>query len=148
MSRKIILLIIIAIYLAGCATAPEETLPLDAPTPEPAPTDAPTPEPIPTDAPTATPLPEPGTLEEISIVFDDETGTLEEISIVFDNLFPEGIEYDENGERFLLGSMTERRIFQVFDDGTFEPLVDDPDLIRFLRKQQMNRLLFRKTIWK
>jgi len=56
----------------------------------------------------------------------------DEIIVVFDNLFPEGIEYDENGERFLLGSMSERTIFQVFDDGTFEPFIEDPDLIECL----------------
>jgi len=52
----------------------------------------------------------------------------DEIIFDFDNLFPEGIEYDENGERFLLGSLKERTIFQVFDDGTIEPFLEDPDL--------------------
>ena len=53
----------------------------------------------------------------------------DEIIFDFDNLFPEGIEYDENGERFLLGSVSEGTIFQVFDDGTIEPFIEDPDLI-------------------
>jgi sugar lactone lactonase YvrE len=52
----------------------------------------------------------------------------DEIIVVFDNLYPEGIEYDENGERFLLGSSSEGAIFQVFDDGTIEPIIEDPDL--------------------
>ena len=125
MARKIVLLVIIAICLSGCAAAPEDTLPLDTPTPEPIPTDSPKIEPLPTNSP----IPEPATFEEISVVFDNETSTLEEIIIVFKNLFPEGIEYDENGERFLLGSMSERTIYQIFDDGTFEPFIEDPDLI-------------------
>ncbi len=124
MARKIVLLVIIAICLSGCAAVPEDTLPLDTPTPEPIPTDSPKIEPLPTNSP----IPEPATLEEISVVFDNETSILEEIIIVFKNLFPGGIEYDENGERFLIGSMDQRAIFQVFDDGTFEPFTEDPDL--------------------
>ena len=52
----------------------------------------------------------------------------DEIIVDFDNLYPEGIEYDENGERFLLGSLSEGTIFQIFDDGTIEPFIEDPDL--------------------
>ncbi len=115
MSRKIVLFVIIAICFSGCSSPPEDTIPPDTPTPEP----------IATDTPTL----EPSTLEEIIVVFDIETSTLDEIIIVFDNLFPEGLEYDENGGRFLLGSMSQRSIFQVFDDGTFEPFIEDPDLI-------------------
>jgi hypothetical protein len=53
----------------------------------------------------------------------------DEIVFDFENLFPYGIEYDENGERFLLGSFSEQTIFQVFDDGTIEPFIEDPDLL-------------------
>jgi len=56
MSRKIFLIVIIAISLFGCATTPVETIPTDTPTPEPIPTDRPT--------------PEPATLDEIIVVFD------------------------------------------------------------------------------
>jgi hypothetical protein len=53
----------------------------------------------------------------------------DEIVFDFENLYPHGIEYDENGERFLLGSTYEATIFQVFDDGTIEPFIEDPDLL-------------------
>lgn len=111
MSRKIVLFVIIAIYLSGCAATPEETIPPDTPTPESIPTDSPTPEIIPTDTPTL------------------EPSTHDKINVVFDNLFPEGIEYDDTGEHFLLGSMNQGTIFQVFEDGTIEPFIEDPDLV-------------------
>ena len=139
MSRKIVLFVIIAIVISGCAATPEEAMPPDTPTPKPIPTNTPTPEPKPTDIP----IPEPATLEEISVIFDNETLILEEIIIVFKNLFPGGIEYDENGERFLLGSMSQRTIFQVLDDGTFEPFNEDPDLsgCRALEIDRINQRL-------
>jgi sugar lactone lactonase YvrE len=53
----------------------------------------------------------------------------DEIIFDFDNLYPDGIEYDENEDHFLLGSRSERTIFQVFEDGTIEPFIEDPDLM-------------------
>ncbi len=115
MSRKIVLFVIFAICLSGCAATPEEILPPDTPTPEPIPTDTPAP----------------------------EISTHDKIIVVFENLFPEGIEYDEKGDRFLLGSMSEGIIFQVFDDGTIEPFIEDPDLTACLGLEidQKNRRL-------
>ena len=52
----------------------------------------------------------------------------DEIIFNFDNLYPEGIEYDEVGGRFLLGSSYVGAIFQVLDDGTIEPIIEDQDL--------------------
>lgn len=112
MFRKIAFFVIIALCLSGCAAAPEETIPPDTSTPTITP------------APSATQIPPTATPEPLVFASSEEG-----ISVVFDNLFPEGIEFDENGERFLLGSMSEHTVYQVFDDGTIEPLIEDPDLI-------------------
>jgi len=57
-----------------------------------------------------------------------ESAGPDEIVIEHRNLFPEGLEYDRGGERFLLGSMTEGTIYQVADDGTLEPFIEDDEL--------------------
>lgn len=44
-------------------------------------------------------------------------------------LFPEGIEWDAARERFLVGSLGLGTIYQVTDDGTATPLIEDADLI-------------------
>jgi sugar lactone lactonase YvrE len=44
------------------------------------------------------------------------------------NLFPEGIEYDEQGKQFLLSSATEGTIYAIRDDGTAIPFIEDPVL--------------------
>lgn len=44
------------------------------------------------------------------------------------NFFPEGIEWDAVGERFLLGSTVENIIFAVTDDGVVTPFIEDEDL--------------------
>jgi sugar lactone lactonase YvrE len=44
-------------------------------------------------------------------------------------LHPEGVEYDEAGGRFLVGSVTMGTITEVRDDGTYGPFVEDEDLI-------------------
>jgi sugar lactone lactonase YvrE len=41
---------------------------------------------------------------------------------------PEGIEYDTNNERFLTGSLAEGSIFEIGEDGSVTPVVEDPDL--------------------
>jgi sugar lactone lactonase YvrE len=50
------------------------------------------------------------------------------IVIEHENLFPEGIAYDESGERFLVSSMREGTIFAVDDAGMLTPFVEDDDL--------------------
>lgn len=45
------------------------------------------------------------------------------------NLFPEGVEWDAAGERFLIGSLTLGTIFEVGDDGTITPFIEDEDLM-------------------
>ena len=52
----------------------------------------------------------------------------EEIILEHHNLFPEGIEYDEAGQRFLLSSATEGTIHEVADDGSVQPFIEDEDL--------------------
>src|SRR5215213_1773212 len=44
-------------------------------------------------------------------------------------LDPECIEYDAAHERFLLGSLSEGTIFEVTDDGTITPFIEDEDLV-------------------
>jgi hypothetical protein len=77
----------------------------------------PTPTPIP---PTATPVP-PTPLSE--------TVLPDEIVIKHRNLFPEGVEYDQERGHFLVGSMTEGTVFRVADDGTLEPFIEDDELL-------------------
>jgi sugar lactone lactonase YvrE len=47
------------------------------------------------------------------------------IRFEYQNLFPEGIEYDEKGNCFLVSSVTVGTIHAVFDDGTIKPFIDD-----------------------
>jgi hypothetical protein len=126
-------LAILAMLLAGCdgtqavppptSVPPTATLIPPTPTPTPLPPTAtpipppPTPTPPPPTAtprpPTPTPTPPPGTA----------------IVIEHHNLFPEGLEYDEGSERFLLGSLTEGTIHQVADDGRLEPFIEDDEFL-------------------
>lgn len=53
---------------------------------------------------------------------------LQEIIVKYDNLFPEGIEYDQERQHFLLSSASEGTIFTVDDDGTIKALIVDPEL--------------------
>jgi len=43
-------------------------------------------------------------------------------------LMPEGIEYDAEGERFLVSSLTQGTIFSFGTDGTLEAFIEDDDL--------------------
>ncbi len=42
---------------------------------------------------------------------------------------PEGVEWDAERERFLVGSLVEGTIFQVTDDGTLTPFIEDEELL-------------------
>jgi hypothetical protein len=44
-------------------------------------------------------------------------------------MHPEGIEWDAEGERFLVGSLTMGTIFAVDDEGNVEPFVEDENLM-------------------
>jgi sugar lactone lactonase YvrE len=50
------------------------------------------------------------------------------IVIEHSDLYPEGVEYDAEGGRFLVGSMSEGTIFAVNDDGALMPFIEDEDL--------------------
>jgi sugar lactone lactonase YvrE len=57
---------------------------------------------------------------------------------------PEGIVWDTENERFLTSSMTEGTIFEIADDGTVTPFIEDEDLITTLGlhiDQENDRLL-------
>ncbi|MGB1285197.1 MAG: hypothetical protein ACPG7F_01590 [Aggregatilineales bacterium] len=51
------------------------------------------------------------------------------IEIEQTGIIPEGIEWDEVGERFLVGSLTEGTIFQFDDMGAISPFIEDEDLV-------------------
>lgn len=53
------------------------------------------------------------------------------ISINEENLFPEGIEYDQREDRFLVSSVTRGTIGQV-KDGVYSEFITDPDLVASL----------------
>jgi hypothetical protein len=52
----------------------------------------------------------------------------DEIVIEHQNLFPEGIEYDKEGQRFLISSVTQGTIYEVADDGILRPFIEDDEL--------------------
>jgi sugar lactone lactonase YvrE len=51
------------------------------------------------------------------------------ITIERGGVIPEGVEYDQKNERFLVGSLSEGTIFEVANDGALTPFVRDPDLV-------------------
>lgn len=53
----------------------------------------------------------------------------EEVVIEMAGILPEGVEYDAANERFLTGSLAEGTIFEVMDDGSIAPFIEDEDLI-------------------
>lgn len=62
----------------------------------------------------------------VSPVFAQEIP--EQVLIEHPGLFPEGVEWDSAGNRFLVGSLSEGTIFEVLDDGTINPFIEDADL--------------------
>jgi sugar lactone lactonase YvrE len=59
-------------------------------------------------------------------------------------LHPEGIEWDAENERFLVGSLTEGTVFAIADDGTVTPFIEDENLMASVGihiDQRNNRLL-------
>lgn len=51
------------------------------------------------------------------------------VSFTQASLYPEGLEYDPNGQRFFVSSLTKGTIGQVKDDGTYAAFADDPALV-------------------
>lgn len=64
---------------------------------------------------------------------DDDTDSTpalpEQVSFTQAGLYPEGVEYDSRGQRFLVSSQTRGAIGQVQDDGTYRVFADDPVLV-------------------
>ena len=64
------------------------------------------------------------------------------------NIYPEGIEYDPENARFLIGSLSEGTIFEVFDDGTHGAFIEDEALMSTVGIEvdaDRNRLLVAET---
>lgn len=92
-------------------------------TEEPPPSPTVTPEPVaeaPPPAPPAEPAPPPAA----------DAGDLPDMIVAERGGFiPEGIEYDNLNERFLVGSLAEGSIFEVAPDGSLTAVVEDPQLV-------------------
>ncbi len=120
---------ILFLLLAACGGTPDAT-----------PTSPPTtaPEVIPTEDPTPTDEPE---------ILGPTVGP-DLILVAQPGLFPEGIEYDVANGRFLLGSIGEGTIYTVNDDGSFQPFIEDDDLLSSIGLEidvERNRLLVANT---
>src|SRR5215468_10029196 len=66
------------------------------------------------------------------------------IKIKSTGFIPEGVEYDTKNKRFLVGSLTQGRVFVVASDGTLTPFIQDPDLkssVGIEVDEEHNRLL-------
>jgi len=51
------------------------------------------------------------------------------VSIKAPALYPEGMDYDAKGKRFIVSSMHEGTVGQVTDDGTYKPFITDSHLV-------------------
>lgn len=60
---------------------------------------------------------------------DQNTLTPDTITINQQGLYPEGLAYDPQGERFLVSSFTSGAIGMVKDDGTYSNFINDKELI-------------------
>ena len=68
----------------------------------------------------------------------------DQVLATYPGFFPEGIEWDTAGNRFLLGSLTLGTIFEVMDDGTTTPFIEAENAIGSLGIHidvERNRLL-------
>ncbi|MEZ4668079.1 MAG: SMP-30/gluconolactonase/LRE family protein [Anaerolineae bacterium] len=69
-------------------------------------------------------------LVSVAPVFAQDDMMLPEvIEVKQTGILPEGIEWDEQGSRFLVGSLTQGTIFQFDDMGTVSPFIEDEDLV-------------------
>ncbi len=140
------------------ATAPQtvQTVPTEAAVEPPEPTAVPDPTeaPEPTTVPTAEPEPEPTIVPTTEPTAVPEpvgpTAGPDLILAAQPGLFPEGIEYDAANGRFLLGSIGEGTVYAVSDDGTFQPFIEDEDLLSTIGLEidaERNRLLVANTAY-
>jgi hypothetical protein len=75
--------------------------------------------------PTSTKVPPPPTP---TLIPTEIAAVPDQIVIEHRNLFPEGIEFDEGDQRFLISSVTQGTIHRVAGDGTLEPFIEDEEL--------------------
>lgn len=75
----------------------------------------------------------------------DAGGALpDEIVIERGGFIPEGVEYDQTNERFLVGSLAEGTVFEIAPDGSMTPVVEDGELVSSVGIEvdgERNRLL-------
>lgn len=65
----------------------------------------------------------------IPLVSAQEDGLPDLILAANPGMHPEGIEWDAEGERFLVGSLTQGTIFAVDDEGNVQPFIEDENLM-------------------
>lgn len=70
-------------------------------------------------------------IDKVSDLVGKKSNHPAEIVIYEENLFPEGIEYDQRENRFLLSSITRGTIGEV-KDGVYSEFITDPDLVASL----------------
>ncbi len=68
-------------------------------------------------------------LAALPAAFAQDDGAPNEVVVEREGLFPEGIEWDAQRGHFLLGSLAEGTIFEVQDDGTITPLIENDKLM-------------------
>ncbi len=111
MNKRILAAALAAASMAACTDDPAVSPAVDL---EPAPV-APAPAPA-SPAPAANPAASPGDLPD-------------EIVMERGGFIPEGIEYDEERQRLLVGSLAEGTVFAIGADGSMTPVVEDADLL-------------------
>ncbi len=67
-------------------------------------------------------------LSSVGVLFAQEDELPDEVLAARPGFHPEGIEWDAEGGRFLTGSLAEGTIFEIADDGTVTPFIEDEDL--------------------
>lgn len=114
--HRVIAILILGIALASCGGT-SEPLPTSVSTESPPTTP-------PTDLPPTIP---PMQVPEATVDPPADPLLPDTIRFEYLNLFPEGIEYDDSANCFLLSSVTEGTIHAVFDDGTLKPFIEDEE---------------------
>lgn len=68
----------------------------------------------------------------LTMAFAQPDGLPDLVIVQRERLHPEGVEWDAENGRFLIGSFTEGTIFEIADDGTMTPFIEDEALITSL----------------
>ena len=67
-------------------------------------------------------------LAALPVIAQSETTAPDVINLERRGIMPEGIEYDPQGDQFLVGSLTQGTIFRFGLDGEIQPFIEDEDL--------------------